>query len=227
MYSYYKTQIFNELKSIKTVIISLIFFGLSYAVIRYSNNIETILDDNLTIINLLYGLFAFLIFLFSSILFSGIFSREIENQTLRYVTPYLSRRQIYFAKFLTMMTYFILISTISIILVILFGQVRTLPIMDTIAFLLFLTYIQAFILLISILASNERFASLIGLIVSLAAPALFVLSTMLNNNILKALNWLLPYRYIDLEKTWELLAIIIINATLILLGNICFQKKEI
>lgn len=227
MLTYYKTQLFSELKSMKIWLVSLLFFITSYALAYYSNRFDFQSGEEFTLIHILYGVIAFLTFLFSSILFSGMFSREIENQSLRFITPYLSRRKIYFAKLFVMLTIFTIILSVSLGIAYLVGTVTTFPLFDTFSFALFIIYIQSAILLISLLSPSDRLASIIGLLLSIVSPLLFVLSTVMDNAFLDALNWLLPYRYIGLEDQWQIIILLLFVSLMIVLGYKIFERKEI
>lgn len=227
MLVYYKNQLLYELKTVKIWIVSLAFFITAFLVSYYSNRLDFQFGKTFTLIHLLYGLFAFMTFLFSSILFSGVFAREIENESLRFITPYITRFKIYFAKLLTMITIFLVILSVSLGITFVVASVRTFPIFDTIVFLLFLVYIQSMILIISLVSPNDRLASIIGLLFSLISPILFILSTVFDNPILNAINWLLPFRYLGLENRFEALFLVFQIILLIFLGNKMFERKEI
>ncbi|MGH2065173.1 hypothetical protein ACRCJ1_02095 [Aerococcus sp. L_4] len=177
--------------------------------------------------SLLYGIYAFLTFLFSSILFSGIFSREIENQSIRFITPYLSKKKIYAAKLLTMLTIFAIILTISIAITFIVRSVGSFPLIDTLMFTMFLIYIQAIVIIISLLSPNDRLASIVGLLFSLLMPILFIVSNFVDNKFVAAINWVLPYRYISMENSWEGLILVVLTILLIFLGLVIFERKEI
>lgn len=227
MFAYYKTNLLNELKSIKILLVSLIFIITAYTLSYYSNHLNLDLGGDFTVLSLLYGIYAFLTFLFSSILFSGIFSREIENQSIRFITPYLSKKKIYAAKLLTMLTIFAIILTISIAITFIVGSVGSFPLIDTLMFTMFLIYIQAIVIIISLLSPNDRLASIVGLLFSLLMPILFIVSNFVDNKFVAAINWVLPYRYISMENSWEGLILVVLTILLIFLGLVIFERKEI
>lgn len=227
MFAYYKTNLLNELKSIKILLVSLIFIITAYTLSYYSNRLNLDLGGDFTVLSLLYGIYAFLTFLFSSILFSGIFSREIENQSIRFITPYLSKKKIYAAKLLTMLTIFAIILTISIAITFIVGSVGSFPLIDTLMFTMFLIYIQAIVIIISLLSPNDCLASIVGLLFSLLMPILFIVSNFVDNKFVAAINWVLPYRYISMENSWEGLILVVLTILLIFLGLVIFERKEI
>lgn len=217
----------RELNSIKTIIISLLFILISFLIAKYSPSLSTLIDDtgSSSAIAILFGIYAFMGFLFSSILFSGIISKEIESETLRYITPYSSRKKIYLAKYFVTVTYFSLITALSLIILLFIRGVVIVPIQDYFNMLVFFMYIEAIVLLVSTICSNERMATLINLLLSLIFPIVFVIAFFKENIILKALVWLLPYKY--LESSWEISILIILTSCILILGIRIFERKEI
>lgn len=217
----------RELNSIKTIIISLLFILISFLIAKYSPSLSTLIDDtgSSPAIAILFGIYAFMGFLFSSILFSGIISKEIESETLRYITPYSSRKKIYLAKYFVTVTYFSLITALSLIILLFIRGVVIVPIQDYFNMLVFFMYIEAIVLLVSTICSNERMATLINLLLSLIFPIVFVIAFFKENIILKALVWLLPYKY--LESSWEISILIILTSCILILGIRIFERKEI
>ena len=86
--------------------------------------------------------------LFSSIIFSGIFTKNIDSQAIRYITPYVHRVKIYFAKYLAMISYFTLVLLVSLIIIFIV------------------------VILLSIVCFKERMASFVGVFISLFFPAI-------------------------------------------------------
>lgn len=217
----------RELNSVKTIIISLLFILISFLIAKYSPSLSILIDDtgSSPAIEILFGIYAFMGFLFSSILFSGIISKEIESETLRYITPYSSRKKIYLAKYFVTVTYFSLITVLSLIILLFIRGVVIVPIQDYFNMLVFFMYIEAIVLLVSTICSNERMATLINLLLSLIFPIVFAISFFKENIILKALVWLLPYKY--LESSWEICILIILTSCILILGIRIFERKEI
>ncbi len=225
MKSIYLSNLKKEIKSIKAIIVSALFILVSFLIAKYSGSLSIFSDGNSPAIETLFGIYAFLGFLFSSILFSGIICREVETETLRYITPYLSRRKIYFTKFLVMMTYFLLIILVSLVTLFAIRGEIFLPIQDLVNIIIFFAYTESLVLLISTISNSERLASLLGIVFSIAFPIIFAFSYFKENILLKIVNWILPYKY--LEDDWEILVLLLLSLILFVLGLTFFERKEI
>lgn len=219
----------HELKSIKTIIISIVFIGLSFLIAKYSGSLSIILDSNGSspAIQLMFLFYAFMGFLFSSILFGGIISKEVETEMLRYITPYLSRRKIYTAKYLITITYFLLVILLALIVVFSVRGVIVVPWRDLLSIIVFFMYIESVIIMVSTISKNERTATLVGIVLSLLFPAIFTVAYFRDNIFLDAIDWLLPYRYLEGTNSWELLILLLLAWTAFYVGMVIFERKEI
>lgn len=219
----------HELKSIKTIIISIVFIGLSFLIAKYSGSLSIILDSNGSspAIQLMFLCYAFMGFLFSSILFGGIISKEVETETLRYITPYLSRRKIYTAKYLITITYFLLVILLALIVVFSVRGVIVVPWRDLLSIIVFFLYIESVIIMVSTISKNERTATLVGIVLSLLFPAIFTVAYFRDNIFLDAIDWLLPYRYLEGTNSWELLILLLLACAAFYVGMVIFERKEI
>lgn len=215
----------NEVKSLKSIVVSSIFLLISFLIANYSHSLSIFNDGNSPAIETMFGIYALIVFLFSAILFSNIITNEVSLQTIRYVTPYISRRKLYLTKFLFMLTYFILLTFFSlIILFIIRGQIYF-PIHNIFNLFIFYAYIECLILCISSISNNEKLVSLVSMIISFLAPIIFLINYLKENIFIKILNGILPYKY--LESNWSILYLIALTFIFYFIGLFIFERKEL
>ncbi|MEC6748075.1 ABC transporter permease [Marinilactibacillus sp. XAAS-LB27] len=227
MKSIYLYGLKYELKSIKTIVVSLVFTGLSFLIANFSPSLTIAINNNgvSPAIDTLFVLYMFLGFLFSSILFGGIISREIETETIRYISPYLSRKKIYLAKYLVTLTYFALMIVFSLTILFVSRGAIVIPLASLANILVFFLYTLALVLLISTVSRNERTATLIGIVLSLLFPIIFTYTFFKDYTLLNILNWLLPFRY--LNSGWEILILLLLAILVYILGATLFERKSL
>ncbi|MBX9119732.1 ABC transporter permease [Enterococcus faecium] len=215
----------KELLSGRALIVGLIFSLVSFLIANYSQSLAIFIDGNSPAIDTLFGVYAILGFFFSSILFSNIITTEFKTQTFRYVTPYVSRMKIYLAKFLLMISYFVVITLIGMIVLFLGRNQFYVPINSLFNLLIFYAYVEAITLLLSTVSANERFSSLLGILISVIAPILYAVIYFKNNIILDLLDWILPFKY--LESTWEIGILIVLVIGILYVGEYFFERKDL
>jgi ABC-type transport system involved in multi-copper enzyme maturation permease subunit len=227
MLTIYLDEVKRELLSVKTLLISLVLIGIALIAGKYSPSLQLIAPDSqsLSLVNTLFSIYGILGFLFSSIIFSGIFTKDIDSQAIRYITPYIHRIKIYFAKYLAMVSYFTLILLISLVIIFITRETIFFPLSSFINMIVFFSYIEAVIILLSIVCSKERMANFIGVFISIIFPAIGAWAMLSNNKIAKTINWILPFRYV--ESSWDILILIGITVILIIVSLSLFIRKEI
>lgn len=130
----------KEIFSIKSFVIGGLFIVVSVLAGKYTTSVSIFLNSNRSsgLIDLLFGIYGFLGYIFSSVLFSGLISKEVESQTMRYVTPYLSRKAIYLAKYFASLCYFLIILAVSLVVLFLFRGAVVFPIYSILSIIAFL-----------------------------------------------------------------------------------------
>lgn len=217
----------KELKSVRAIIVGILFILIAYLIATFSQSLAIFSNGRSPAIEILFGLYAFGVFLFSAVLFSSIITREVQTQTFRYVTPYVSRRKIYITKFLMMMAFFTVITLVSLLVLLTLRGEFYFPIQSIFNLLVFYAYTEALVLLISTLSNNERLSSLLGISLSFIAPILYGIVYFKDNTFLNWINWLLPYRYLDLGSTWEISILVVLSIGMLCLGMYIFDRKEL
>lgn len=215
----------KELLSVRALIIGSIFSLVSFLITNYSQSLVLFIDGKSPAIEILFGVYAILGFLFSTILFSNIVTTEYRSQTFRYVIPYASRMKIYLAKFLLMITYFLVVTSIGLIVLLVGRNQFYIPINKLINLFIFYTYVESLTLLLSTISANERFSSLLGIILSISFPILYAFIYFKNNAILDVFDWILPFRY--LESSWEIGILVIITIFIFYIGEYFFERKDL
>nr|WP_278842807.1 ABC transporter permease [Melissococcus plutonius] len=215
----------KELLSVRALVIGSIFSLVSFLITNYSQSLVLFIDGKYPAIEILFGVYAILGFLFSTILFSNIVTTEYRSQTFRYVIPYASRMKIYLAKFLLMITYFLVVTSIGLIVLLVGRNQFYIPINKLINLFIFYTYVESLTLLLSTISANERFSSLLGIILSISFPILYAFIYFKNNAILDVFDWILPFRY--LESSWEIGILVIITIFIFYIGEYFFERKDL
>ncbi|BAL62849.1 ABC transporter permease [Melissococcus plutonius] len=215
----------KELLSVRALIIGSIFSLVSFLITNYSQSLLLFVDGKSPAIETLFGVYAILGFLFSTILFSNIVTTEYRSQTFRYVIPYASRMKIYLAKFLLMITYFLVVTSIGLIVLLVGRNQFYIPINKLINLFIFYAYVESLTLLLSTISANERFSSLLGIILSISFPILYAFIYFKDNAILDVFDWILPFRY--LESSWEIGILVIITIFIFYIGEYFFERKDL
>lgn len=215
----------KELLSVRALVIGSIFSLVSFLITNYSQSLLLFVDGKSPAIETLFGVYAILGFLFSTILFSNIVTTEYRSQTFRYVIPYASRMKIYLAKFLLMITYFLVVTSIGLIVLLVGRNQFYIPINKLINLFIFYTYVESLTLLLSTISANERFSSLLGIILSISFPILYAFIYFKDNAILDVFDWILPFRY--LESSWEIGILVIITIFIFYIGEYFFERKDL
>ncbi len=217
----------REFFSKKSILIIVCYIFIAYFIGKYGTILSTVISENgrLVLVDVLLVIYALLGYLFSSVLFSGLIAEEIELQTMRFLTPYLSRRRIYLEKYLASICYFFILTIISIIILFtVYGKVD-LPIYSILSILGFYLYTQSLVMLVSTISSTQRISTIISLTLSILFPIVYSLSLLKKWTILIGLRWLFPYHY--LSKTWEITVLYFLAFSILLLGIEIFKRKEI
>lgn len=215
----------KELLSVRALVIGSIFSLVSFLITNYSQSLVLFIDGKSPAIEILFGVYVILGFLFSTILFSNIVTTEYRSQTFRYVIPYASRMKIYLAKFLLMITYFLVVTSIGLIVLLVGRNQFYIPINKLINLFIFYAYVESLTLLLSTISANERFSSLLGIILSISFPILYAFIYFKNNAILDVFDWILPFRY--LESSWEIGILVIITIFIFYIGEYFFERKDL
>lgn len=217
----------NELFSKKSLVVIAFYILSAYLVGKYGTTLDTLFSEDgpSVLVDVLLAIYALLGYLFSSVLFSGLIAEEVESQTMRCLTPYLSRERIYLEKYLATVCYFLILTVISLVMLFLTHRTLSFPIYSFLAILGFYLYIQSLVILVSTIVSSQRLSNLISLLISILFPLLYSLSLLKKWFIFKIIRWIFPYYY--LSKTWEITVLYLLSILCIWIGIKIFNKKEI
>lgn len=204
----------------------LAFVSISYYIGKYSLPLEVLTHSKSAPTQFLFISFAILGTFFAFILFSGILSKDIESEAIRYVLPYIKRYQLVLSKYLAMVIYLILLLSVSFIIIVLRGKV-VFPFHEFFNMICFFAYILALVILLSTVL-NERMSFFVGIIAGFALPILGGITGMAsnrNNLGYKIVSYFLPFRYI--KANWDILILLAISAVLLGLTIYLFNVKEV
>ena len=221
------TTLRRELNSIKSFLVVIFFIIIAIILGKYSTSVAILIDakGNSALIDLLFGIYGFLGYLFSAVLFSGIIADEVNTQTMRYLVPYVSKKKIYLAKYFASLAYFLIIVSISLIILFVYRKTIVLPPFAILSVTIFFAYIQALVMLVSVIAPNGKTATFINLVIGICLPILYSLAFLKKWFILKIIQYFLPYYY--LAKQWDNLGLLLIVSVIVFGGIFLFEGKEV
>lgn len=224
-----KTLFIYELKkniiNIKTLLIVISFNLIAFYISKYSQNILVISGGKESLVSIIYAFIETIGILFGFLIFSGTVSKLVENESIRYIIPYVSRVQLILTKYLVILTYFIFLLLSVIPVIFLTQKALFFPIGEIAQGILFFNYITTLILLISVLSSKERNSTFLGIFLGIFVPILGGLSLVSKNYVLMLISWLLPYRYSSINL--DSFVLLIISFFILALSIVLFQKKEL
>lgn len=218
----------NELKTLRTIIISCFFLVITLLIAfnMTDESFVTLPDGSSYATNLIMSIHILTGFICSSVLFSGILANDIENRNLRFMTPYISRNKIFLTKYFVMMVYFCLVFLASLsLLVLIKGGI---PINGQFLFNLLVTYAytEAVILFISSASRSEKTSGLLSTLASFIFPAIGITAQYFpDKKWLQILQWATPYPY--LQSGIEILYLSVATLVLVGLGLYWFNRREI
>lgn len=222
-----QTIIFDELKrsfiSVKSIIVIGAFLLVDYFGAKYNLILRAVLGPNAQLKVLFTG-FVIMSTFFAFMLFSGILSRDIESNAIRYILPYIKRWKLILSKYVAMNLYFIVLLAITM-LILEIHQSFSFPWESALNMIVFFAYIQALVMLLSTVL-KERMSMFVGLAIGFAFPILeSVLATQRHHLIYRLVEWLLPFRYIDAH--WDILVLLLITALLLSASMVIFNRREV
>ncbi len=218
----------NELKTLRTLIISAFFLVLTFLVAMYmpDENFAAKPDGSSFATNFIMTIHIMTGFICSAVLFSGILAHDIESRNLRFLTPYISRNKLFSSKYLVMILYFVAVFVLSLLTLVAIRGI--IPIKGQFLFnmLVIYCYTEAVILFISSISQSEKTSALLSTLMSFIFPAIGVSASYFSDKKwLQILKWITPFPY--LESGFEILYLLIATLGLLGLGLYLFNRREI
>ncbi|EPI03837.1 hypothetical protein D920_00271 [Enterococcus faecalis 13-SD-W-01] len=124
-----------------------------------------------------------------------------------------------------MMAYFSMITLLSLLFLLVIRKEFYLPLQSIFNLFVFYAYTESVILLISTVSKTDRVSYFVGMVISFIMPILYAVAYFKNNIWLDALNWLLPYKYLD--SNWQIIYLILITSVIFFFGMYSFERKEL
>lgn len=188
-----KKEFFNLLKSVKAIVIILLFSGGSFWV---SNSLAKTVGQlaageyysSLRLLVLFFG------YLFATILSHSCLNNEVESKTIRLLLSKVSRASIVIGKLLGALLFWSVCLFVSFVFVSVIGRVWHVSEL----FIVFVTmaYFNSIVLLLSAVINKSSQTNFIGLILALAIPGLGLYTTLTAHSRLHILQYLFPYYYL-------------------------------
>jgi len=222
-----KEQLFSSLKSVKSIVLILLLSLISYAVANNFTQLPLLASgtNTLSVSDIIFALLSVLGVFFTLQMFGGNLTREIETQSIRYVLPYVKRYEIILAKIIAYQLFWLIILAISLLILSISRHEFFFPVTDLISMFGFFLYINAIALLTSVVVKKEKSSTFIGIVISILIVFIGIWSILSHNIMLKALSWLLPYRYMTFN--WDIIVLFVLSFILIIASIVIFNKKEL
>jgi ABC-2 type transport system permease protein len=214
MQAIFKRELKSSLLTVKSLIILLFFLLISYWISKYSPVINQISGEKNSVISVIYGAIETLGVFFGFMMFSGTIAKIVENESIRYIISYTTRIKLIIGKYLAMNVYFIILLCLMVPIVMFVRGVESFPFLELIQAIIFFMYVTSIILLLSVVTRRERTANFVGIVLGFVIPILGLYSVVSKNWVIRAVSWLLPYRYDTLRTD----SIFLVFLSLILVG---------
>ncbi|SDC79674.1 ABC transporter permease [Marinilactibacillus psychrotolerans] len=212
------------LKSIRTIIIILIFVLFSYGMSSTLSNVAGSSGDDITAAYSSIRLLVFILgYLFVSILSNNCINTEIETGSIKFVLAKINRPQFIVGKFIGIFLFwFICISTSVTVILFLTNQVDL-----SIFFMLIcvVTYYISLCILLSVLVSRSSMTNFIGLIIGIMFPITGLWVT-LSDKWYSSFKYLFPYEYI-LKGGYLIVVPVLISIIYLSIAVFSFSRKEV
>ena len=210
MWAITKREFWNLIKSVRALIIILLFSAGSIWVTNSLSKVSGQLDveeyyASLRLLVLIFG------FLFATILSHSCFNGEVETKTIRLLLTKVSKTSIVIGKMLGASLFWLVCLTGSVIFISAVGKVFH-PSELFIAFST-MAYFNSIILLVSVVTAKPSRSNFVGLIFALLLPGLGLYATLTATSPLHFLQYFFPYFY--LLQGVEFMGVPMIFSTLI------------
>ena len=210
MWAITKREFWNLIKSVRALIIILLFSAGSIWVTNSLSKVSGQLDveeyyASLRLLVLIFG------FLFATILSHSCFNGEVETKTIRLLLTKVSKTSIVIGKMLGASLFWLVCLTGSFIFISAVGKVFH-PSELFIAFST-MAYFNSIILLVSVVTAKPSRSNFVGLIFALLLPGLGLYATLTATSPLHFLQYFFPYFY--LLQGVEFMGVTMIFSTLI------------
>lgn len=230
MYSIAKREFMVLFKSIKSIIIVLIFLLVAYSVANFVHENVELLKGISTKSNPYITGIRFMViclgFLFVLSLSHDTVNKEIESQTIRFLVTRTSKKSILIGKYLGILLFWIYCIGISFLVVTI--QINQLLIYEFLKLLCFITYIVGVDLVISSLIKKSALSMFLSLLIGIFAPVFGVWSIISSNPIINIVKYFTPYPYIVMENCSFLTFIPFLLSILMLsISIMLFRRKDL
>lgn len=226
MITIFKDDLFKSIKSVRTIIVLILFIGTVFLTNKYGSNLPVIsANGNVSILSIIFAVFSIFGILFSFIIFGGTIVKEVEDQSIRYLLPYISRTKILISKFLSMFVFWLLVIAVSILMTLLMQSSTVFPYQYVLNLAVYFLYVSSLVTLTSVVLSKEKLVSFTGIVLGIVVPVIGSWGLVSHNLFLKVISWVLPFRYVD--ATWQIFILIGVSLIVFLGASILFKNKEL
>lgn len=222
-----KNELLKHFKSIKSIIIILIFVLVSYYTSKFfKTNISSLGFKDANAFYSVIRLMVFLLgYIFASTLSFNCINKEIELKTIRLVINKISKIKFFLGKFIGVALFWFLCLFISFLIISILANTFSLNIFFMILICMF--YFIAIVFFLSTVIEKQSISNFMGIIFGFAIPILGLWSSISNSNFfLKVIKYIFPYYYL-LNGGFYLIGPIIIGCILIVISILILNRKDL
>lgn len=226
MWSIYLFTLKKEMKAKKVWLMTVLFLIITLVFSKYATDLEKILIvfPQVHVVDLMFYVFIFTGFLTCSTVFSNILTDDINTQSLRFISPYLSKNKYFVAKFIVPLTLFVLEISVSLSILYFYGAVDGFSIQRLLNLMIIMLYIESIVLLVSLIFLNDVLTIFINIVLSLGIPILYSVASVSKKIVLKILLRLTPYYYYN--SNYEILILLSLVIIITIISYFIFRNKE-
>lgn len=222
-----KNEFFKLFKSIKSILIILIFVLASYYTAKFFNGITPLASmsnnespyySSLRLLVFIFG------YLFISVLSHDCINKEIELQTIRLITSKVSRKDFVLGKFLGITLFWFVCVISSSICIILIS--KTIEIKIILVMLITCIYFISMVILVSTLVSKSSISNFLGIVLGIGIPLVGLYLMFTENSFLNIFKYLFPYYYV-VNMDLSVCVIGIIAAVLLYISYFVLNRKDL
>lgn len=224
MLSIARNELLKNLKSIKSILVILIFAALSFLV---SKALKGFMNGNLEGLYSTLKILVFILgYLFVSIISHDAINREVEMQTIRLIITKISKRKFIIGKFIGILFFWIICILISFTIISI--SAKTFNIVNFSLLISCIFYYIGVTIFLSTIIDRTTISNFLGLFISIVLPAggLYITTT---TNVFKFLKWIFPYAYIEFSQKNNLYIAgpIVIGMIFLIVSLIILDKKDV
>ncbi|WP_085505191.1 ABC transporter permease [Thalassobacillus devorans] len=216
-------------KSIRSIIIIAVLFGVTIGAAKIISNFQTQLQE-LGIGDDAYAgaLMALLLFaapLFVTSLAHSVVNKEMASRTVRFLATKTSRANIILGKFLGNLFFWAICLFLALLLIIPFSN--TFHIVEWFQMVVFVSYFIGLAVFLSTIFRSPSLTMFLGITISIALQVLGLWSLATENVFVKMIGYITPYFYYSQDQTYMSYIVVLFTLIFVILSLLIFRKRDL